>query len=148
MRGRKRRNDIASREFDNVVHMYRKENASLKQIAHTYDVTQYVVRDLLVGMGVEIGPRGRPRVKPVMSLLDIAHSKEATEAFIAHSEGFIQEDRDVKKLIAPREFDTYAHDSEAVKELTQDDDPSPEKYKGDRLLDLGDFRRPLGEHNA
>ena len=63
MRGRKRRNDIASREFDNVVHMYVNENASLKQIAHTYDVTAYVVRDLLVGMGVEIGPRGRPRVK-------------------------------------------------------------------------------------
>ena len=71
MRGRKRRNDIASREFDNVVHMYRKENASLKQIAHTYDVTAYVVRDLLVGMGIKIGPRGR--LSGVCCLTELLH---------------------------------------------------------------------------
>ena len=59
MRGRKRRNDIDSSEFENVVTLY-KNKISLKQIAFDYDVTAYVVRDVLVGMGVEIGPRGRP----------------------------------------------------------------------------------------
>ena len=59
MRGRKRRNDIPTDEFENVVSLY-KNKISLRQIAFDYDVTTYVVRDVLVGMGVEIGPRGRP----------------------------------------------------------------------------------------
>lgn len=105
MRGRKRRNDITSREFDNVVHMYVNENASLKQIAHTYDVTAYVVRDLLVGMGIKIGPRGRPRVKkPVV---------------------WIEEDRQDDNALNLGAYD--------------------EAQRSPNPLDLGDFRRPLGE---
>lgn len=104
MRGRKRRNDIASREFDNVVHMYVNEKASLKHISHVYDVTQYVVRDLLVNMGVEIGPRGRPKIK-----LD------------AHNKPFIKR----LHLQYEKELASVAQD--------------------DNALDLGDFRRPLGQ---
>ncbi len=119
MRGRKRRNDIASREFDNVVHMYRKENASLKQIAHTYDVTAYVVRDLLVGMGVSIGPRGRPRVKkPVVWIEEDSQDDNAIDLF----EG----------------FDYKAARDSVIKEVTK-------KQEDDNLLALGDFRRPLGQ---
>ncbi len=125
MRGRKRRNDIASREFDNVVHMYRKEGASLKQIASFYDVTPYVVRDVLVGMGVEIGPRGRPRIKP----LEYDEQKQNE----IDMEAFAQEDRDVKKLTSPKIPEQYGEEHQ---------------YKKDDLFDLGDFRRPLGEDNA
>ena len=63
MRGRKRKNDIPSREFENVVSLY-KNKISLKQIAFDYDVTAYVVRGLLVDMGVKIARRGRRKVKP------------------------------------------------------------------------------------
>lgn len=62
MRGRKRRNDIPSSEFENVVSLY-KNKISLKQIAFDYDVTAYVVRGLLVDMGVKIARRGRRKVK-------------------------------------------------------------------------------------
>ena len=108
MRGRKRRNDIASREFDNVVHMYRKEGASLKHIAHTYDVTAYVVRDVLVNMGVDIGPRGRPRI-----------------------------DHDHLKLLKTE--DTFDEPFMDVK------DGWHQSTQDDNALDLGDFRRPLGQ---
>jgi len=123
MRGRKRRNDIASREFDNVVHMYRKENASLKQIAHTYDVTAYVVRDLLVGMGVEIGPRGRPRIlsSVVWPEEDSLEQPSSLRVVDSTTTGGTQDDN--------------ALDLGAYDEAQRSPDP----------LDLGDFRRPLGE---
>ncbi len=122
MRGRKRRNDIASREFDNVVHMYVNENASLKQISHVYDVTAYVVRDLLVGMGVEIGPRGRPRVKRVLRI----------------------EEDSLEQPSPLRVVDTITTDH------TQDDNALnlgayDEAQRSPNPLDLGDFRRPLGQ---
>ena len=62
MRGRKRKNDIPSSEAENVVSLY-KNKISLKQIAFDYDVTAYVVRHLLVDMGVKIARRGRRKVK-------------------------------------------------------------------------------------
>ncbi len=128
MRGRKRRNDIASREFDNVVHMYRKENASLKQIAHTYDVTAYVVRDLLVGMGVAIGPRGRPRAKPYV---DVGTAMAAVEAI--H-----EQPQDDNAIDLFEGFDYKATRDSVIKEVTK-------KQEDDNLLALGDFRRPLGQ---
>ncbi len=116
MRGRKRRNDIDSSEFDNVVSLY-KNKISLKQIAFDYDVTTYVVRGVLVGMGVEIGPRGRPWVQPKHPMdeqleKELKHVEDTVDLF----EGF---------------------DYKAVRDSVIQED--------DNLLALGDFRRPLGE---
>jgi len=117
MRGRKRRNDIDSSEFDNVVSLY-KNKISLKQIAFDYDVTAYVVRDVLVGMGVKIGPRGRPWKKGKVIETDL-----------------------FTKVIKPEILNKNRYQDKPCVGLENHTD---EMIEND-LFDLGDFRRPLGE---
>lgn len=60
MRGRPRKNDIPSSEDENVLTMYF-QGASLENLAKMYDVTPYVVKQLLLDYDVDIRPQGRPR---------------------------------------------------------------------------------------
>ena len=134
MRGRKRRNDIPTDEFENVVSLY-KNKISLKQIAFDYDVTAYVVRDVLVGMGVEIGPRGRPWIHKMIPHTEGPDGEE-------HSYTLEQPSplKHVDSVTTDRTQDDNAIDlgswaEDIDKTATTDDD----------LLNLDMFRRPLGE---
>ena len=73
MRGRPRKGDIPVDEHTTAVQMYQDQWYSLKDIAHSYNVTPYVLRILLVDMNVEIRSRGRKlKMTPIEKYIEAA----------------------------------------------------------------------------
>ncbi len=145
MRGRKRRNDIPSSEAENVVSLY-KNKISLKQIAFDYDVTAYVVRGLLVDMGVKIARRGRRRIK-----LDV-HNKPFIERLHSQYEkelaSVIQGAKIARRGRRKNEFAPYK-DKDGISHSYVDAGPMLNAVrKKNEMYDLNLFRKPLGEENV
>ena len=83
MKGRPKKNVIPSDEYETVRVLYTDRDASLKEIAKFFEVTQYEVTNVLHSMDVPLKRRGRkPGFKPPKKAPAVSPSFDVVSTYV------------------------------------------------------------------